>query len=290
LGDRPNVRPPVSYDSGQSATDTAATIEQLLVAMSNDNPQEEGEEGQLGNVSQGDIRWEAGGEMEIGETIGRGREEREEGGRAVEEGIRMEIGRNEERVGILEGDRREEEDDNNNYHSRESRESQEREVEIEEEEVVVIGENTERQATQRVDGPSSSPSRLSAIRGPRKRRFPEMLPADSDNDGASVGIQRKRKGGSNALIEAVGILASAKAEGEEKKFEFLNRHLVQQGELRQREIELEREKLEVEREKARGEQRRTELLMIQLRATIGKRNTNNLNTEALDELNWESAE
>jgi len=228
--------------------------------------------------------------MEVGETIGRGREERGEGRRAVEEGIRMEIGRNEERVSILEGDRREKEDNNNNYQSRESRESQERKVEIEEEEVMVIGENTERQATQRVDGPSPSPSRLLAIRGPRKRRFPEMLPADSDNDEASVGTQRKRTGGSNALIEAVGILALAKAEGGEKKFEFLNWHLVQQGELRQREIELKREKLEVEREKARGEQRRTGLLMIQLRATIGKRNTNNLNTEALDKLNWESAE
>ena len=170
--------------------------------------------------------------MESWESMSREREEQGQGGRAVEEGMRMEIGRNKGRVGILEEDMREEEDDNNNnYHIRESQGSQEREIKIEGEEMVVRGENRERHETQRVHGPSPGPRQLSAIRGPRKCRFPEMLSADSDNDGASVGGQRKRKGGSNALIEAVGILVSAKAEGEEKKFEFLNWHLGQQGEL-----------------------------------------------------------
>jgi len=40
-----------------------------------------------------------------------------------------------------------------------------------------------------------------------------MLLAEGDNDGALVGGQRRRQGGSNALIEAVDILALAKAEG-----------------------------------------------------------------------------
>jgi len=45
-----------------------------------------------------------------------------------------------------------------------------------------------------------------------------MLTANRDNDRASVRTQTKKKGRSNAFIEAVGILASAKAEEEEKKF------------------------------------------------------------------------
>ncbi|KAG0136999.1 hypothetical protein HOY82DRAFT_535660 [Tuber indicum] len=103
-----------------------------------------------------------------------------------------------------------------------------------------------------------------------------MLVGDGEEEDTSSGGQRKKKkGGSNALVEAVGILASAKAEGEEKKFEFLNRHLIQQGELRQRQMELEREKLELERERARAEQRRTDLLILQLQATMGTRNASN---------------
>jgi len=55
FGNQPNIRPPVFYDSGLTATDTAATIEQLLVPMFNNNPQEEEEVGQLDNVGKGDI-------------------------------------------------------------------------------------------------------------------------------------------------------------------------------------------------------------------------------------------
>ncbi|KAG0137000.1 hypothetical protein HOY82DRAFT_598020 [Tuber indicum] len=45
LGDRPNVRPPITYDSGTGSVDTAATIEQLVAAMCNDNPEDSEEAG-----------------------------------------------------------------------------------------------------------------------------------------------------------------------------------------------------------------------------------------------------
>lgn len=111
----------------------------------------------------------------------------------------------------------------------------------------------------------------SAIRGPGKRRFPEMLDDDNENaEGASgtAGVSRKKKNQSTALVDAVSILAAAKAEGEEKKFEFLAQHLQQQGELRHRELELEREKLEIERERNHAEQRRSELMILQLQASF----------------------
>jgi len=57
---------------------------------------------------------------------------------------------------------------------------------------------------------------------------------------------KRKKEGSETLIDAVTILASAKTDGEEKKFDFLNRHLVQQGDFRRAELELEREKLAIE--------------------------------------------
>jgi len=66
----------------------------------------------------------------------------------------------------------------------------------------------------------------------------------------------------------VTILAAAKTEGESQKFDFLNRNLAQQSELRREELELERERLAIEKEKAQGEQRRTELIMLQLQASI----------------------
>ncbi|PUU75742.1 hypothetical protein B9Z19DRAFT_1130802 [Tuber borchii] len=222
LGDRPNVRPPVSYDSGHDANDTAATIEQLLIAISNDNPEEE-EEGQLPLVGQEGIGGEVEGEGENGASISREGEEQEREKEWQGEGMRIESGGNEEEVAILRGNGREEEDGGSSDRGERSRVSQETTGGIEEEEVVVMGENRESQGVQRAKRASSSYS--SAMRGARKRRFPEMLVAESDNDGASSGTQRRRKGGSNALIEAVGILASAKAEGEEKKFEFLNRIL-----------------------------------------------------------------
>lgn len=111
----------------------------------------------------------------------------------------------------------------------------------------------------------------SAIRGPGKRRFPEMIEEDNENaEGASgtAGASRKRKNQSTALVDAVSILAAAKAEGEEKKFEFLAQHLQQQGELRHRELELEREKLEIERQRNQAEQRRSEMMMLQLQASF----------------------
>jgi len=94
LGDRPNVRPPVSYDSGHNASDTAATIEQLLVAMSNNDP--EGEEGgELPIISQTDTGGEVGWLGESGEGMSRERDERGYREMGVEEGMRIGIGRNE---------------------------------------------------------------------------------------------------------------------------------------------------------------------------------------------------
>ncbi|RPB03292.1 hypothetical protein L873DRAFT_1800866 [Choiromyces venosus 120613-1] len=78
---------------------------------------------------------------------------------------------------------------------------------------------------------------------------------EDDNDGDSGtmrgigGWTRNKKGASNALINAVSILAAGKTEGEEHKFDFLSEHLQQQGELRRRELDLERKRLDLEREK-----------------------------------------
>ena len=82
------------------------------------------------------------------------------------------------------------------------------------------------------------------------------------------GPAQKKKGASTALIDAVSILASARSEGEEKKYTFLSEHLQQQSELRQKELDLERERLEIEREKNLMEGRRTQLMMKQLEATL----------------------
>lgn len=60
----------------------------------------------------------------------------------------------------------------------------------------------------------------SAIRGPGKRQFPKMLDDDNENAewaGGTAGVSRKKKNQSTALVDAVSILAAAKAEGEEKK-------------------------------------------------------------------------
>ncbi|KAG0138573.1 hypothetical protein HOY82DRAFT_595727 [Tuber indicum] len=102
----------------------------------------------------------------------------------------------------------------------------------------------------------------SAIRGSVKRRFPTMLEDDDENaDGGTAKVPRKKKAQSTALVDAVSILASAKAEGEEKKFGFLEQQLQKQADLRYRELELEREKLEIERERNRADQRRSELML-----------------------------
>ena len=116
----------------------------------------------------------------------------------------------------------------------------------------------------------------SAIRGTKRRRFPEMLgdeetEADSSTARGSGGSIRKKKSGSTALIDAVSILASAKSEGEARKFDFLSEHLQQQGDLRRQELALERERLAIEREKNAAEQKRTEMMMVQLQESIERR-------------------
>ncbi|RPA97591.1 hypothetical protein L873DRAFT_1809652 [Choiromyces venosus 120613-1] len=90
----------------------------------------------------------------------------------------------------------------------------------------------------------------------KKRRLPDMI-EENDNDG-DAGTMRG----------IVSILAAAKTEGEECKFDFLSEHLQQQGELPQRELDLEHERLDLEREKTVMEQRKTNLMMRQLEASI----------------------
>ena len=86
----------------------------------------------------------------------------------------------------------------------------------------------------------------SAIRGRKRRRFPEMLEEEEAEIDLSMGRHeglgvstKKKKGGSTALIDAVSILASAKSAGEARKFDFLSEHLQQQGELRRQELDLD---------------------------------------------------
>ena len=61
-----------------------------------------------------------------------------------------------------------------------------------------------------------------------KRSFPQLLEGEEDDgnsQGNGKGSKRKKSGG-GTLVDAVTILASAKIEGEEKRFEFLNRHIA----------------------------------------------------------------
>ena len=85
-------------------------------------------------------------------------------------------------------------------------------------------------------------------------------------------------------MDAVSVLASPKSEGEERKFQFLSEHLKQQGELRQKELELEREWLEIEREKNWGEQRKRELMMMQLQGALGLRSRKGRGVTVADEM------
>ncbi|KAG0133713.1 hypothetical protein HOY82DRAFT_538015 [Tuber indicum] len=85
-----------------------------------------------------------------------------------------------------------------------------------------------------------------AIRGSVKHQFPTMVEDDDENaDGGT-----------------------AKAEGEEKRFGFLEQQLQKQADLRYRELELEREKFEIERERNCADQRRSELMMLQMQASL----------------------
>ncbi|RPA88724.1 hypothetical protein L873DRAFT_1849621 [Choiromyces venosus 120613-1] len=263
LGDRPNVWPPILFDSGANVHETAVAVEQLLGALGNDNhhyvPEQDRQ--QLMGLA------EDQGSLHLGEDYGSGQNIR--GGTELGGGL---IARELEEV--------------RSYDSSQGRSmSNERG----EEECVIGGGERERVISQEevrnndgevrladVSGGSGSGGRdlqtQSAIRGPRRRRFPELLQEDDDGVGGVSGTQKRRKGTSNVLVDAVGILASARAEGDEKKYSFLDKHLVQQGELRRQEIELEREKLELERERARAEQRQTDLLILQLRASMGGKN------------------
>ncbi|RPA93433.1 hypothetical protein L873DRAFT_61124 [Choiromyces venosus 120613-1] len=79
LGDRPNVHPPILYDSSQNTHETTAAVEQLLRAItSNIHPMEEGDrlqssmETEDGGILDVEEENRSGGEDGEGIRIGRG--------------------------------------------------------------------------------------------------------------------------------------------------------------------------------------------------------------------------
>ena len=106
----------------------------------------------------------------------------------------------------------------------------------------------------------------SAIRGKEKRPFRLLGEEEKEEEirGVAGRGTKKKKGEAGALIDAVTILASAKNDSEDKRYDLLNWHLIQQGDLRREELQLERERLAIKSEKAKAEQRCTELMMLQL--------------------------
>jgi len=126
------------------------------------------------------------------------------------------------------------------------------------------------------------------MRRTQKGNFTEMIDDDEDDVDTNapcskVPSSQKIKGTSSALIHAVSIIAAAKSEGKERKFQFLGKHLKQQGELWQKELELEPERLEIEREKNKGEPRRMKLIMMQLQGSLEVRSRNRRSVRRLDE-------
>ncbi|KAG0138091.1 hypothetical protein HOY82DRAFT_535028 [Tuber indicum] len=97
-----------------------------------------------------------------------------------------------------------------------------------------------------------------------KKEEDEDFEANPRTTRSLAGSTNKRKGGSTALIDAVSILASAKSEGEARKFDFLSEHLQQQGELQRQELDLKRERLAIKREKNIAEQKGAEMIIRKL--------------------------
>ncbi|KAG0135009.1 hypothetical protein HOY82DRAFT_601315 [Tuber indicum] len=284
FGDRLNIHLPILYDLGQSAIETETVVEKLLGAMSTGQGTESIREddglellGEIGSIESMDV--EEGNRIEVEEREGIEiveDSEREIGG-LVEVGRRM---RGSDRdqgsgsrgsgsgsiMGGLGRDRRHEaggggvivESDQDQGHIMGEEAGRN-------EEIILVEEHGNGESTR--PSVQSLTQRLgSAIHGLGKRKFLVVLKDDEDREGGVSAIPRRKKAASNALVDAVGVLASAKRDGEEKKFKFLNRHLIQQAELRQQEIDLERVKLELEKEKARADERRTDLLIQQLRS------------------------
>ncbi|KAG0644283.1 hypothetical protein HOY80DRAFT_997044 [Tuber brumale] len=92
-----------------------------------------------------------------------------------------------------------------------------------------------------VDGTEMEEDADVTLKAGEKRRAPQWLDNEEDEDIGNMSGRSTRKKRSNGgvLVDAGTILASAKSDGEEKKFEFLNRHLIEQGNLRREELELE---------------------------------------------------
>ena len=300
FGDRPNIRPPAVFDSGISPQETTQAAERLIAVMGGEGSIEgvRGEEER--NIKDGNRG------QEIGESSQRGKERGRE--RDIPEGVeRHGVGRDSGEEGdigfeeVVASDRSlanpsllQQSALSNKIYSKSGRNQprerggeEEREVRIideEEGEMRIeegrenIREGTEREEGRRYrevgeqaripEGRNKQELSSSAIRQGRKRRLPQPLDEEDEEDpGGSVRKgSKKKKGGT--LIDAVTILASAKTEGESQKFDFLNRHLVQQSELRREKLVLERERLAIEREKAQTEQKRTELMMLQLQVSM----------------------
>ena len=287
MGDRPNVHPPFQFDSGLSQGETGRAVERLIEVMEGRENVEGGRwnEGELGVEGEGSEEWrwrEKEGDRRgrrrdsIGEEEEVEREERQEEnkfGENIELDNRIQVPLSQQLV-----------ISDNEYYEREAkqeggddemrildvgiasdrRRGNEQKEEISQEE---LGGDLR---TKSPEPRSKHSTYASAIRSGKRRRFPQLV-EDEDDDEVGRGAGRsskKKKGGSKTLIDTVTILASAKTEGEEKKFDFLNRHLLQQADLQREELQLEREKLAIEREKAQSEQKRMEFMMLQLQASI----------------------
>ena len=170
-------------------------------------------------------------------------EEKEEN--EVEEGERGEgsmSGRKEERNVEKEGECQKEGDADLRYISQYTivRDSEDEEIQIEgeicqrgrEDKSKRGGEVREGKARQQGTPerePAQSSSVGSAIRGREKRPF-RLIGKEAKEEEiitAAGKSTKKKKGDAGALIDAVTILASAKNDSEDKRYDLLNRHLVQ---------------------------------------------------------------
>lgn len=235
FGNRPNIHPPAILDSGLNPNDALAAVEKIITEI------------------------DGGGEINEGE--------KEENRKDIEGEWRKERIEEDERN----GERREEENSDNlgreqTWDNGGGEEGGEELLYISQRSVREGGEEQKAK-----EGRQQSLSKGSAIRSGDKRPFPQLIDEEKEEESTSGLIgkgSKRKKGEGGTLIDAVSILASAKTDGEVKRFDFLNRHLLQQGDLRREELALERDRLEIEKEKARAEERRTDLMILQLQASM----------------------
>ncbi|KAG0136861.1 hypothetical protein HOY82DRAFT_535952 [Tuber indicum] len=85
-------------------------------------------------------------------------------------------------------------------------------------------------------------------KGKKKREFP--VPEEEEDEER----KRRKKKGSTSLGDAIATMA-------EKKYEFLEKQLVQQNEIRKEELELERKKMEIREKELELEKNRWNVMM-----------------------------